>query len=170
MPIKPENKGLYPPNWDEIRKRILTRDKYRCVVCGVHDHSVGYRDEHGVFNPCGGNLVMEDYGAGWDPATGYPLSFKAAAEMAKFQTDTDEMGNKYLVIVLTIAHLNHHPEDCADDNLASLCQRCHNIYDRPHRNETMRVERRKRDMQMELVFGDNGIATSVFGFAQTDSQ
>jgi len=152
MPIKPENKGLYPSNWDEIRKRILTRDKNCCYTCGLHDHSVGYRNQKGAFIPCSGNLVMEDYGHGWNPSTGYPLSFKEAKEMAAFQTMTDEFGYQYIVIVLTIAHLDHNPENCIDTNLASLCQRCHNIYDRPHRNETMRLERQKKNPQLIFEF------------------
>ena len=152
MPIRPENKVLYPPNWDEIRKRILARDKNCCVTCGIHDHSVGYRSEKGVFIPCGGNLLLEDYGSGWDPYTGYPLSYKAAAEMAAFQTMHDENGYTFIVIVLTIAHLDHNPENCAGSNLASLCQRCHNIYDRPHRNETMVATRFLKNPQLNIVF------------------
>ena len=95
---------------------------------------------------------MEDYGSGWDPYTGYPLSYKAAAEIAAFQTMHDENGCTYIVIVLTVAHLDHNPENCTDSNLASLCQRCHNIYDRPHRNETRRIARRKRDPQIMIEF------------------
>ena len=151
MPIKPENKSLYPPDWPFVRKRILERDKHKCVGCGLRDYSVGYRDEKGAFIPCGGNVVMEDYGQGINPTTGRLLTFKEALEMATFQTDTDEMGSKYIVIVLTIAHLDHTPENCADDNLASFCQRCHNIYDRPHRNETMRVTRKKGQLEIQFI-------------------
>ncbi len=32
-------------------------------------------------------------------------------------------------VVLTVAHLNHVPEDCRDENLKALCQKCHNKYD-----------------------------------------
>lgn len=39
-------------------------------------------------------------------------------------------------IVLTVAHLNHEPEDCRLENLRALCQRCHNQYDAKHRAET----------------------------------
>ena len=35
-------------------------------------------------------------------------------------------------VVLTVAHLNHEPGDCRDDNLVALCQRCHLNYDREH--------------------------------------
>ena len=33
-------------------------------------------------------------------------------------------------VVLTIAHLDHTPENCADGNLRAWCQRCHLNYDR----------------------------------------
>jgi 5-methylcytosine-specific restriction endonuclease McrA len=41
-------------------------------------------------------------------------------------------------IVLTVAHLNHTPEDCRDENLKALCQRCHNRYDAAERRRGMR--------------------------------
>ena len=39
-------------------------------------------------------------------------------------------------IVLTVAHLDHDPTNCKDDNLRALCQRCHLRYDREHHAET----------------------------------
>lgn len=36
-------------------------------------------------------------------------------------------------VVLTIAHLDHTPENCDPSNLRALCQRCHNRYDAKHR-------------------------------------
>ena len=35
-------------------------------------------------------------------------------------------------VVLTAAHLDHQPENCADENLLAGCQRCHNRYDAAH--------------------------------------
>lgn len=35
-------------------------------------------------------------------------------------------------IILTTAHLDHTPENCADENLRAMCQRCHLRYDRHH--------------------------------------
>ncbi len=46
-------------------------------------------------------------------------------------------------IVLTVAHLNHVPEDCSPENLRALCQRCHNQYDAKHRAETRKLSRNK---------------------------
>lgn len=36
-------------------------------------------------------------------------------------------------VVLTVAHLDHRPENCERSNLRAWCQRCHNTYDAPHR-------------------------------------
>ena len=46
-----------------------------------------------------------------------------------------ENGSK---VVLTIAHLDHTPENCDYSNLKALCQKCHNKYDAKHRAETRR--------------------------------
>lgn len=35
------------------------------------------------------------------------------------------------IVVLTVAHLDHQPENSDDDNLAAMCQRCHLHYDLP---------------------------------------
>ena len=39
-------------------------------------------------------------------------------------------------VVLTIAHLDHRPENNAMGNLRALCQRCHLSYDRAHHRAT----------------------------------
>jgi 5-methylcytosine-specific restriction endonuclease McrA len=39
-------------------------------------------------------------------------------------------------IILTIAHLDHTPENCARENLRALCQKCHNGHDAKHRAQT----------------------------------
>lgn len=39
-------------------------------------------------------------------------------------------------VVLTIAHLDHTPENCDPNNLRALCQKCHSTYDARHRAET----------------------------------
>ena len=36
------------------------------------------------------------------------------------------------IVVLTVAHLDHRPENCADENLKAMCQRCHLRYDAHH--------------------------------------
>lgn len=50
----------------------------------------------------------------------------------------NEKTGKTVRIVLTIAHLDHTPENCEAENLRALCQKCHNSYDAKHRAETRR--------------------------------
>lgn len=47
-------------------------------------------------------------------------------------------------VVLTVAHLDHTPENCDDTNLRAMCQRCHLRYDRHHHAATARVTREAR--------------------------
>lgn len=46
------------------------------------------------------------------------------------------------LVVLTVAHLNHTPEDCRDENLRAMCQGCHLHYDRAHHRQTAAATRR----------------------------
>ena len=41
-------------------------------------------------------------------------------------------------VVLTVAHLDHTPENCDEDNLMAMCQRCHLTYDAEHHARTRR--------------------------------
>lgn len=47
-------------------------------------------------------------------------------------------------VVLTIAHLDHTPENCNPENLRALCQKCHNRYDAKHRTETRKLTLQKK--------------------------
>jgi len=47
-------------------------------------------------------------------------------------------------VVLTVAHLDHAPENCADDNLMAMCQRCHLTYDARHHAANAARTRRQR--------------------------
>ena len=44
-------------------------------------------------------------------------------------------------VILTVAHMNHVPMDCAPENLKALCQRCHLAYDREQHARTRREKR-----------------------------
>lgn len=111
MPIKPENKHLYPDNWDEVRERIRIRAKDKCEWCGAVNHS--------YVNRITRELCLQD------------------------EENT-------IRIVCTTAHLDHNPENCDDENLAFLCQRCHNRYDMPHRIQTRKATKLKGQLAMTL--------------------
>ncbi len=55
-------------------------------------------------------------------------------------------------VVLTVAHLDHTPEHCTDDNLRAMCQGCHLSYDRDHHAET-----RQRVLHEARVAGGQGL-------------
>ena len=56
-------------------------------------------------------------------------------------------------VVLTVAHLDHTPENCDDANLKAMCQGCHLHYDREHHAETRsRTAAAELDAQMEALF------------------
>lgn len=117
MPVRPENIDRYPANWREIRERILARADNKCEKCGVLNHEVGYRDRAGWHVvDCFRKGHYEDIGNGFSA--------------------------KCVEIVLTIAHLDHTPENCADDNLRAWCQKCHNAYDAPVRAAGIKARRR----------------------------
>jgi hypothetical protein len=126
MPIKPENKHRYPPDWPDIRKRILARAHHRCEHPGclaVHRQLGFWRDGSWVRLP----RALRD--AGISKPTTLPCE--------------DGTTIKVIMIVLTIAHLDHTPENCADDNLRAWCQRHHLAYDAEHHARTAYETRRK---------------------------
>lgn len=47
-------------------------------------------------------------------------------------------------VCLTTAHLDHTPENCADNNLRAMCNGCHLHYDKDHHAATARATRAKR--------------------------
>ena len=111
MPIKPENKHLYPGNWSEIRERIRLRANDKCERCGVINHSWINRHTR--------EICLQD------------------------EPDT-------IRIVCTVAHLDHNPENNSDENLAFLCQKCHNNHDIKHRIGTRRDSKLKGQLALGL--------------------
>lgn len=53
-------------------------------------------------------------------------------------------------VILTVAHLDHTPENCADANLKAMCQLCHLSYDRAVHAANARATREARDPQIKL--------------------
>lgn len=110
MPIRQENKKLYPKNWKEIRQAILKRAGNRCEFCGVENYAEGYRDENGHF-----------------------------VESCGMQQEADALDGLHIIkIVLTIAHLDHNPQNNDPANLRALCQKCHLNHDIEQHRENRR--------------------------------
>lgn len=132
MPIRPENKHRYPKDWKQVRERILKRAGYRCEHpgCSARQYAVG------CWHRPGGGAVqwLGLWGQNDNPRT-YAEARQVAAEesFSRFGDEPVPRGEPpIIVIVLTIAHLDHTPENCADDNLRALCQRHHLAHDAEH--------------------------------------
>lgn len=139
MPIRPENRARYPKNWkSEVVPRIRLRSGNRCECtgqCGGHvgrcerlHGEFGYRDEEGMW-----------------------VRLAKAAPYLDMRAEVAHLvdGYKVVQIILTVAHLNHTPEDCSDENLLHCCQRCHNRIDRAHR-----IGNAQRTVKAKKAIGD----------------
>jgi hypothetical protein len=123
----PFERWRYPPDWPEISRRIRARSGGRCEGPPAR--------------------LLE---AGADLAT-------VAMEINSYRCDARQ-GRPHPVtvstVVLTVAHVRDmDPMNCAGDNLAALCQRCHLELDRPHHIATARRRRRERRAAGDLFTG-----------------
>lgn len=51
-------------------------------------------------------------------------------------------------VVLTTAHRDHNPDNCADENLFAACQRCHLRYDRQHHKTSRLKEQGQGELEL----------------------
>ncbi|HEX9005434.1 MAG TPA: hypothetical protein VGB07_36340 [Blastocatellia bacterium] len=126
MPINPELKHLYPPDWKAISRRIrFERAGGKCERCGAPNRHWRRSDADGLF-------------------------FQTAEDAALFAVNIHEDDAVISRIILTTAHLNHDPTDNREENLAALCQRCHLAHDLKHHLESRRINREKVTGQQRL--------------------
>jgi hypothetical protein len=143
MPIKPENRSRYPANWNEIRAAILARAGDCCEQCKVPN---GKRIARGD-GPFAGTFQTDDAEV-YDAETGESI---ARVRMSEYQV------KNMVTIVLTIAHLDHQPENCDPSNLRALCQMHHLRHDAAHHAETARATRRERLAVADLFEGEPNV-------------
>lgn len=132
MPIKPENRSRYPANWKAIRALILVRADNRCEKCRVENYAMICR---GIDRDAD-TYILPDTGALFCAETGTALGYARVTDYHCIP--------KFIKIVLTIAHLDHTPENCdgmdqggpalpiEQSNLRAWCQRCHLAHDAEH--------------------------------------
>jgi hypothetical protein len=105
----PMDRSLYPPDWEAIALAIKDSADWTCQECGKPCRKPGETR---------GELVERLYilDVQW-----------------VFDHLCDEVGGEYVVrwqrFTLTVAHLNHQPDDCSPENLRALCAPCHCRYD-----------------------------------------
>ena len=131
MPIDYKN---YPANWKTvIRPAILARANDCCEFCKennqkVRNRTLGFRGENDAWNEI-------------------EVSMQGDVDAE----DAQNMGYKVVKIVLTIAHLDHNIQNNSYDNLAALCQRCHNRLDVHDRVKNRKETRRIKSKQLNFI-------------------
>lgn len=152
MPIRAEQRALYPPNWREISASIRKRAGNRCELCRLRNYSVGYRAKDGAFHSLAGSGPCDCAGEGLQWPSLEPISYREAREFAEAQNTEDGVdgdGHRYFVIVLTVAHLDHNPTNCKPSNLRAFCQRCHLAYDQQlHQQNSYRTRRKGKALDL----------------------
>lgn len=61
------------------------------------------------------------------------------------------------IVVLTVAHLDHQPENNCSTNLRVWCQRCHNVYDREYRKANRLETYRQKRLAKKLIITSTGV-------------
>ena len=109
----PMDRSLYPEDWEAIALAIKEESNWTCEECG---------------RPCR------------QPGESRPaLCTRIETEHPKWAGDLYELGEdeesmliaipKLTRFTLTVAHLDHVPENCDRSNLRALCAPCHCRYD-----------------------------------------
>ena len=130
MPI---NYKEYPPDWKEIRTRILQRACNRCEKCGLSNYALINKKDRSYALP----IQMQRYS--------YLLTRDYSPSQAIKQLGLTK-------IVLTIAHVDndHSNHGVTDDRLLALCQRCHLKMDISHHVENRKYGRKYRENNYKL--------------------
>jgi hypothetical protein len=120
VPIKKENRARYPKNW---KSEIVPR--------------IRARSENRC--ECTGQCGI-----------GHTIQPLEATTLRCWAINGEKHPIDGYKVVLTVMHLNHTPEDCADDNLLHGCQSCHLRYDQKDNQRKSRVTRFKKRGQEDL--------------------
>ena len=125
MPIRPENKGRYPADWKAISAAVRRDAGDKCEQCGVKNGALIYRGSH---------EMRPAWRYADDPVfCESRCAFDGSKLPGTTWDDFDKRKGDPVRVVLTVAHLDHTPENCDRANLRAWCQSCHNSYDAPMR-------------------------------------
>ena len=121
----PMNRALYPDNWDSIAQQVKAEADWTCEACGRTCRKPGESQ----------------------------IQFMARIQTARLSECL--VIQEYLAHpkrwVLTVAHLDHRPENCDRSNLKALCAPCHCRYDL---SQMARKKRLKAERHGQLTMLD----------------
>ncbi len=103
----------YPADWKRIRAEILLRAGNVCERCRAPNGVLVARGAKGTRDE---GTYMLDVGSVRCAETGED---RGVARGSEFEAD------RFVVIVLTVAHVDHDESNNDPQNLRALCQRCH---------------------------------------------
>jgi hypothetical protein len=144
MPIRPENKDRYPADWSQISQAVRDRAGNICEGCGCPNHAMIRR------------------GVTQDGVPVWRLAHESSDEAGRSAIDGRYVPNSEpdlivykppVKVILTVAHLDHQPENCDLANLKAWCQRCHNAYDAPMRRAGTKARARAQNAAGDLFQG-----------------
>lgn len=138
MPISQENKKLYPPDWKEIRAYILQRADNKCEYCDAINGSIILRGEWNE-QPA----YQDDDGNIWHEETGKWLGDGYVGDVCP-----NKPNKQAIKVVLTIAHLDHNPQNNDEMNLKALCQLHHLRHDIEHHKESRKKNKLKKQPEL----------------------
>ena len=135
MPIRPENRWLYPIDWPLLSDQIrFVRAGGRCERCRrPHLRHVAHLGD----------------GRWWDSEARCWRSGEGRRVKVGDLFALDVVRITY--VVLACAHLDHDPGNSAPRNLAALCQRCHMLHDAPEHRRTRWRKRFARRAMGDLL-------------------
>ena len=107
------DRKLYPDNWEEIALKVKTEAKWICEECGRPCRKPGEKIQDHYERIKAENKLdwIRDYWSQW------------------VEQGSEKKPNKPTRFVLTVAHMDHRPENCDRTNLKTLCAPCHCRYD-----------------------------------------
>lgn len=137
MPINYDN---YPANWKtEIRPAIIAREGNKCKFCNVPNGKAILRGHYS-----GIEVYQDDDGNIYNAANSDVLGSAYVGDVC------NDPYKQAIVVVLTIAHLDHDVSNNDHSNLAALCQRCHNRHDKEHRGASRVKNKETKTNQTNL--------------------
>jgi hypothetical protein len=129
----PMQRELYPVNWNEIAAKVKDEAEWKCEECDRPCRKPGITWMDFVLE------LLESGAEYWYAQT---CDVKGDGVVEKPQRFT-----------LTVAHLNHKPEDCDRSNLKALCSGCHLRYDAQHHVRSRKAK--NVNGQLELLEQSN---------------
>ncbi len=143
MPIKPEHRHHYRGvAWRAARALVLERAGHACECLGEcgDDHAGGRCN------------LLNELPIVRDPEQPARWRHHPRPDQCP-RLDGCRGGCRGVVVVLTVAHLDHDPGNNDPERLRAFCQRCHLRYDRHEHGKNAAATRRRKRLEAERAAG-----------------